>query len=188
MRRRTCGTSSELPMAQYQVPTLFADPNLFQVHLSKVFHFRRLYDSYDHNIYAARGGSSVIGVEHSAGSGTVFITRHTWFNRLKAIPSSGGWVQVQPAPLLDLLCCDFVAGNDWTLAHEREREGSRPKKRGGGKVSACEYLPPKHGSELRITVQRGQVLATGNWSGNAGGRILCQTRRIRLADNAKDEV
>ena len=41
---------------------------------------------------------SCISVEHSAGSGTVFITRHTWFNRLKAIVSSGSWWQFQPAP------------------------------------------------------------------------------------------
>lgn len=75
MRRKTCGTSFELHRTQCQVPSLFANHSLFRVHLPKVFHRWRPCDSYDPNIYASRGGFSCRGVEHSAGSGTVFITR-----------------------------------------------------------------------------------------------------------------
>jgi hypothetical protein len=76
-------------MVEFQVPPLFADNSYCSSPSPKVFPLWRPRDGCDHNIYASRGGSC-IGVEHSAGSGTVLTTRQMWFNRLKAILRQAG--------------------------------------------------------------------------------------------------
>ena len=88
MRRKTCGTLSKLQKAQYQVSSLSADRSLFRAIFQKFFIVG--------DPATALITTSMLlvedpctSVEQSAGSGTVFITRHTWFNRLKAKLSSG---------------------------------------------------------------------------------------------------
>src|SRR4051794_33175604 len=99
MRRKTFGTSFELHIRSIRYhPSLLTITFSKTVSPKKFFHFGASAGAVIITSTLLVEDPSCIGVEHSAGSGTVFITRHTWFNRLKAIVSSGSWRQFQPAP------------------------------------------------------------------------------------------